>query len=142
MEKLFEGWQYRYVEKALYIFMTNDIKGFPPVAGQLIELTRNVMEEEFQNELKKIKRLPEPKPVIKDQDMPEWMKTPESREAYKKTDEYRIMCEEHDKNKKIKEEADLEDRRIDSKNYWDLRKKMGFEIGSSENNGTGAMRKW
>ena len=134
MEKLFEGWQYRYVEKALYIFMTNDIKGFPPVAGQLIELTRNVMEEEFQNELEKIKRLPEPKPITKEQGRPEWTKTPESREAYKKTDEYRIMCEDIDKNNKIKEEADLENMRIDSKNYWDLRKKMGFKVNAERLN--------
>lgn len=61
MEKLFAEWDYSLIEKGLFRFMTTDQKGFPPVAGQLITLAKEIRKEEWDARQKAMDRLPAPK---------------------------------------------------------------------------------
>ena len=61
MERLFAEWEYPLIEKALFRFMTNDHKGFPPVPGQLITLAKEIRREEWDKQQRDLDRLPEPK---------------------------------------------------------------------------------
>lgn len=72
MERLFADWNYSLIEKALYRFMTNDEKGFPPVAGQLIHLAKEIRKQEWEGKQREADRLPEPK--VERVEMPEEIK--------------------------------------------------------------------
>ena len=72
MEKLFAEWDYILIEKALFRFMTNDAKGFPPVPGQLITLAAEIRKMEWDKKKREIDQLPEPQ--INAEPMPEELK--------------------------------------------------------------------
>lgn len=59
MNKLFADWDYQQIEKALFRFMQQDQKGFPPVPGQLITLAAEIRREEWDKQQRE--QLPEPK---------------------------------------------------------------------------------
>ena len=59
MEKLYAEWDYCLIEKALFQFMQNDAKGFPPVPGQIITLAAEIRRAEWDQ--KQREQLPEPK---------------------------------------------------------------------------------
>ena len=59
MNRLYEDLDYIYIEKALFHFMRNDNKGFPPVPGQLITLAAEIKHREYE-ERQKLLELPEP----------------------------------------------------------------------------------
>lgn len=59
MNRLYAEWDYSFIEKALYQFMSSDNKGYPPVPGQLITLAADIKHKEYE-ERKKLLELPEP----------------------------------------------------------------------------------
>lgn len=69
MEKLFADWDYHLIEKALFQFMQNDSKGFPPVPGQIITLAAEIRRAEWDQKQREIQSLPEPE--IKREPMPD-----------------------------------------------------------------------
>jgi hypothetical protein len=69
MEKLFTDWEYNLIEKALFQFMQNDSKGFPPVPGQIITLAAEIRRAEWEQKQREIQSLPEPE--IKREPMPD-----------------------------------------------------------------------
>ena len=60
MERLFAEWEYKLIEKALFRFMATDSKGFPPVAGQLITLAKEIRKEEWEAKRRETDQLPAP----------------------------------------------------------------------------------
>ena len=72
MEKLFAEWEYGLIEKGLFRFMTTDTKGFPPVAGQLITLAKEIRKEEWESKQRAMDQLPAPK--VERVEMPEDVK--------------------------------------------------------------------
>ena len=61
MNKLFADWEYAQIEKALFRFMQNDSKGFPPVPGQLVTLATEIRKEEYEAKKREQDLLSEPK---------------------------------------------------------------------------------
>ena len=61
LEKLFEKWEYKIIEKALFEFMTTDTKGFPPVPGQLIEIANRILLAEIREKDMETAKLEMPK---------------------------------------------------------------------------------
>ena len=60
MGRLFAEWDYPWIEKALFRFMQTDSKGFPPNAGQLITLAKEIRRIEWDEKQRQIDLLPEP----------------------------------------------------------------------------------
>jgi hypothetical protein len=59
MERLFAEWDYSWIEKALFEFMQTDSK-FPPNAGQLITLAKEMRRAEWDRKQREQDLLPEP----------------------------------------------------------------------------------
>jgi len=60
MEKLFADWEYHLIEKALFQFMQNDSKGFPPVPGQIITIAAEIRRAEWDKQQRETFQLSEP----------------------------------------------------------------------------------
>lgn len=59
MTRLFAEWDYPWIEKALFQFMQTD-SSFPPNAGQLITLAKEMRRAEWDRKQREMDLLPEP----------------------------------------------------------------------------------
>lgn len=60
MYKVLEPWDFQLIEKALLKFMESS-SAFPPNAGQLISLAKEIRRAEYDENQRQISQLPEPK---------------------------------------------------------------------------------
>lgn len=60
MFKVLEPWDFTLTEKALLKFMETD-SAFPPNAGQLITLAKEIRKSEYEQRQRELQSLPEPK---------------------------------------------------------------------------------
>jgi DNA-directed RNA polymerase specialized sigma24 family protein len=63
MYKVLEPWDFQLIEKALLKFMES-ASAFPPNAGQLISLAKEIRREEWEKRQREINQLPEPEKKV------------------------------------------------------------------------------